>query len=70
MKARNYHYHSDPATIERLKEEYEFLGRYVKIESPGHLVVLALPPKKKKETKAEKAEREKTSRKNTYRPSK
>lgn len=72
MKTRNYHYHSDPATIARLKEEYEFIGRHVQVPSPDHIVVLALPPVKKKQTKEEKEKtaKEKASRKNTYRSSK
>lgn len=34
--------------INRLKEDYEFLGKWVRLEAPGHLVVLSLPPKKEK----------------------
>ena len=69
MKARNYHFHSDPATIARLKEEYEFIGRHVQVPTPDHIIVLALPPVKKKEKK-EKAENPKYSRKNTFSASK
>lgn len=47
-KARNYHVHGTVEQINRLKEEYEFLGRVCRIEEPGHLIVLALPPKKEK----------------------
>jgi hypothetical protein len=48
-KARNYHVRGSVEFINRLKEEYDWLGRYAKIETPGHLVVFALPPKKVKE---------------------
>lgn len=51
MKARNYHFHGDAATVKRLKEEYEFIGRWVKQISPGHLIVLAYPPKKESKKK-------------------
>jgi len=47
MKAVNYHFYGSDADVKRLAEEYEFLGRHVVIE-PGHLTVLALPPKKVK----------------------
>lgn len=48
MKSRNYHVHGDAATVKRLLEEYEFIGRHARIVEPGHLVVYALPPKKEK----------------------
>jgi hypothetical protein len=52
MKATNYHYYDkDAATVQRLKEEYEYIGRYVVLESPYHLVVLAYPPKKEPKKK-------------------
>ena len=47
-KVRNYHIRGSVEFINRLKEEYEFLGRHVRLEATGHLVVLALPPKKEK----------------------
>lgn len=68
-RARNYHYHADPATITRLVEEYRFIGRDVDVPEPGHIVVLALPRKKVKQ-QDEKSEKPKYSRKNTYRASK
>ena len=47
MKAINYHYYDkDAATVQRLKEEYEYIGRYVQLVNPYHLIVLAYPPKK------------------------
>jgi hypothetical protein len=69
-KMKNYHYHSDPNTIARLADEYRFIGREVEVPEPDHIVVLALPRKKVKQQQEEKAEKEKTSRKNTYRASK
>lgn len=48
MKARNYHFRGDAATVKRLKEEYEYIGRWVKIIDENHLVVFAYPPKKEK----------------------
>jgi hypothetical protein len=45
-KVRNYHVYGSVEYINRLKEDYEFLGKWVRLEGPGHLVVLALPPKK------------------------
>ena len=47
-KARNYHVYGTVEFVNRLKDEYEFLGRYVRIEEPGHLIVLAYPPQKDK----------------------
>lgn len=69
MKSRNYHYHADPATIQRLKEEYEFIGRSVLVPEPDHIVVLAITPRKPKVEK-EKADKPKFSRKNTFSASK
>lgn len=48
MKAKNYHVYGDAATVQRLKDEYDFIGRYARITEPGHLVVFAYPPKKEK----------------------
>lgn len=59
MKARNYHYYGTQAEIKRLAEEYEFLGRRFIIE-PGHLTVLALPPKKVKKKVEERREDSRT----------
>lgn len=47
-KVKNYHVYGDAAKVERLRDEYEFLGRYCKVVEPGHLVVFAHPPKKEK----------------------
>jgi len=47
-KVRNYHFYGTPEKVNRLKEEYEFIGRITRLEGPNHLVVLALPPKKEK----------------------
>lgn len=46
MKTRNYHYYGSQVEVQRLAEEYAFLGRKVLVE-PGHLTVLALPEKKR-----------------------
>lgn len=42
-----YYYNNDPGEVNRVKEEYEFIGRTVR-RVPGGIVVLALPPKKVK----------------------
>lgn len=47
-KVRNYHVYGEVNFINRLKEDYDFLGRNAKIVEPGHLVVFALPPRKEK----------------------
>ena len=61
MKSRNYHFRGDAATVQRLKEEYEFIGRYARIVEPGHLVVFAFPPKKEKK-KSESRDKSKTTK--------
>jgi hypothetical protein len=49
MKAKNYHVHNKDANeINRLFDEYTMIGRSCIKETPYHLVVLALPPKKEK----------------------
>lgn len=48
-QVKNYHYYGDAASVQRLKGEYDFIGRSCKIVEPGHLVVFALPFKKTKE---------------------
>jgi hypothetical protein len=53
MKVKNYHVRGDAATVKRLKEEYEYIGRWVKLLDPNHLVVLAYPPKKDVKKKSE-----------------
>ena len=45
-KVKNYNVYGSVEFINALRDEYEWLGRACKIESPGHLVVLALPEKK------------------------
>lgn len=46
MSNKNYHiYREDQAVLERLAEEYRYIGRHVRLEA-GVLTVLALPPKK------------------------
>ena len=54
---KNYHVYGSVDFINRLKEEYDWLGRYSKIDKPGHLVVFALPPKKAKEKVEDKRRR-------------
>lgn len=51
MKARDYHVYGEQSYINRLREEYEFIGRYCSTPEPNHLVVHALPPRKVKESK-------------------
>ena len=47
MKARNLHYYGTQDEVNRLAEDYRFLGRNVIVE-PNHLTVLALPIRKQK----------------------
>jgi len=52
MKSRNYTVYGDEKRLRNLAEEYEYIGRSVKLElQEGRLVVLALPPKPPKEDK-------------------
>lgn len=54
MGSKNYHiYREDQAVLERLAEEYKYIGRHVRLE-PGVLTVLALPPKKEAKKKVDK----------------
>lgn len=54
MKARNLHIHGTVSEINRLREDYLFIGKYhVEIVEPGHLVVYALPPKKEEKKKSD-----------------
>jgi len=71
-KVRNYHYYGTAEKVNALADDYRFLGREAEVVEPGHLVVYALPRPKpsKKAVEDEKAEKEKVSRKNTYRSSK
>lgn len=62
MKATNYHFHGDAATVKRVKEEYEFIGRWVKLIDPNHLVVLAYPPKKDVKKKSDDKSRSRGSK--------
>lgn len=70
MRAKNYYYRGDAATINRLLEEYRYIGREADITSTGDLIVYALPKPKPVKTEEEKTKRERASRKNTYRASK
>jgi hypothetical protein len=70
MKTRNYHYRGTVATVNRLLDEYTFIGRDAEILEPGHIVVYALPRPVKKKEEEERPKRERGSRKNTYRSSK
>lgn len=52
MKSRNYHYYGDATTVKRLREEFEYIGRYCEVEDNGsHLIVFALPPRKEPKKK-------------------
>ena len=58
MSNKNYHlYRDNQALLERLAEEYKYIGRYVRLE-PGVLTVLALPPKKEVKKKVDNKRRE------------
>lgn len=52
-KTRNYNVYGSVDYINRLKEEYDWLGRQCRIVAPGHLVVLALPERKKDTKKSD-----------------
>jgi len=52
MKSVNYTVYGDETRLRNLAEEYEYIGRNVKLElEKGRLTVLALPPRKPKEDK-------------------
>lgn len=54
MKARNLHIHTTPERAVALKEEYDYIARNAtRLLEPGHLVVLALRPKRSKPKKDE-----------------
>lgn len=51
---KNLHIYASPARCEELKAEYDYCARNAtRMVAPGHLVVLALAPAKKKEKKSE-----------------
>lgn len=68
-KVKNVHVYGDAAKVERLRDEYEFLGRYCKIVEPGHLVVFARLPQKESSGKSTKRTK-KEDRKEEKRPRK
>lgn len=50
MKVRNQHVYATPERIKQLHEECEWIGRNVSRIDPknhGHLIIYALPPKKR-----------------------
>lgn len=52
MKTRNLHIYGTPEYVQAIKEEYDFCARNAtRMVAPGHLVVLALPPKRKPKPK-------------------
>lgn len=57
MKVKNARHYGDPATLQRLKEEAEYIGRDTKIEGDC-LIVFALPRRSKKKSR-EKQKRDK-----------
>lgn len=62
-KIKNQHHYASPARIKEMKEELDFIGRWVTQidpDDPGHLIVYALPPKRK--TKKQEAEEKKKDR--------
>lgn len=50
MKSRNYSFYGTQEEVERVADEYRFLGRRVEV-TKGRVTVLALPPRKKAEDK-------------------
>jgi hypothetical protein len=51
LRNKNYNIYRDQKTLEKLAEEYIYIGRHVRLE-PGRLTVLALaPPKEEKKKK-------------------
>lgn len=53
-KVKNYHIHGTVSDVNRLREEYEFIGKYfVELVEPGHLVIHALPPRKEDKKKSD-----------------
>lgn len=68
-KVKNAHYYATPERIREMKSEYDFIGRWVtKIDpgNPGHLIVYAVPPKKRDRKKEEKEVTARQRRGNGY----
>lgn len=61
-KIRNKHVYGTSEEIKRIKEEADWIGRNVtRIASDGHLIIFAIPPKKR--TRPKKDEEEKVEQK-------
>lgn len=53
-KIKNQHIYGTPEEIKRIKEESDYIGRNVsRIAEDGHLIVFAIPPKRKSVKKKE-----------------
>jgi hypothetical protein len=62
-KVRNMHLRGTPEQVKAWKEESDFIGRNLsRIEEPGHLVIYALPPKRKSRKEKEEEAREERKR--------
>lgn len=67
MKTKNLHIYASPARCEELKAEYDYCARNAtRMVAPGHLVVLALTPKRKKDKKNERKIRQDHRRSNGF----
>lgn len=48
-KIKNKHIYGTPEEIKRIKEESDYIGRNVsRIAKDGHLIIFAIPPKRRK----------------------
>ena len=71
-KIKNKHIYAKPERIKEIKEELDFIAYWVTRidpDDPGHLIVYALPPKKKSRPKRdddEKTESRRPRRGNGY----
>lgn len=58
-KIQNKHVYGTPERIKEIKEESDWIGRNVSRidrENPGHLIVFAIPPKKRSRPKTEETQ--------------
>ena len=57
-RIKNRHIYATPQRIKELKEEYDWMGTWVTQIDPldsGHLIVYAVPPKRRSKKKADEA---------------
>lgn len=62
---KNKHIYGSPERIKAIKEESDWIGRNVSRidrEDPGHLIIYAIPPKKRSKPKVEEEETTKERR--------